>query len=290
MNVSVAPYPRFKAFYPGTGTPLSGGSLYTAQAGTNVQYGLPPSYPQPTYTDSTGTVQNQNPITLDGNGEADVWLSGYTKLVLFDANGNLIWSKDNVSSQAQLQASTLQWVPQTTTASYASANGTNPQIASFTVAGNQVSNYPPGTAVLAAITGATVTGIVQTSVYSGGITTVTVFWYSTAINVSLSAVSTGIIAGSVPGSMPVMPVQQYTANMTANASGLFQIWEASSANATTFTLPTPNSVPSGSYYDVFNINTANTTIVGTINGSANLTLTSYVGKRIWSDGQNWYAK
>jgi hypothetical protein len=290
MNVSVAPYPRFKAFYPGTGTPLSGGSLYTAQAGTNIQYGLPPSYPQPTYTDSTGTVQNPNPITLDGNGECDCWLSGYTKLVLFDANGNLVWSKDNVSSQAQIQASSLQWIPQTTQVTYGSANAGNSQIVSFTVPGNQTANYPPGTAVMATITGANVIGVVQSSSYSGGVTTVTVFWYSTAINTSLSAVYTGIVSGGVPGSTPVMPVQQFSANMTANAAGLFQTWNFNSANNGTFTLPAANSVPSGSYYDVMNVGASNLTAVGTINGGANLTLTSFTGKRIYSDGTNWYAK
>jgi len=111
MSVSVSPYPRFKAFYPATGNPLSGGQLYTAQPGTTVQFGLPPAYSMTTYTDSTGQVQNNNPVTLDASGEADIWLSGYTKLVLFDQNGNLVWSKDNVSSQAAIQSSTLQWVP-----------------------------------------------------------------------------------------------------------------------------------------------------------------------------------
>ena len=53
MSVSIAPYPRFKAFYPATGNPLSGGFLYTVQPGTTIQYGFPPAYPQPTYTDST---------------------------------------------------------------------------------------------------------------------------------------------------------------------------------------------------------------------------------------------
>ena len=91
MSVSIAPYPRFKAFYPATGNPLSGGFLYTVQPGTTIQYGFPPAYPQPTYTDSTGGTQNSNPVVLDANGEADVWLSGYTKLVLFDGSGNLVW-------------------------------------------------------------------------------------------------------------------------------------------------------------------------------------------------------
>ena len=285
MNTSIAPYPRFKAFYPGTGNPLSGGSLYTAQAGTTVQYGSPPAYPQATYTDSTGATQNPNPVTLDASGEADVWLSGYTKLVLFDGSGNLVWSKDNVSSQAQILPSALQWVPQTSQATYIGPT-------QFSVAGNQTATYVPGTAIMATITGTSIVGIIQGSSYGGtpGITTVTVSWYSTQLNTSLSAIYTGIVAGGVPGSSPVMPVVPKSANYTFQYTDLFQSFVANSANATSLTLPAANSVPSGSYYDVFNAGSANTTVVGTVNGAANLVLTQYTGKRVFSDGTSWWAK
>ena len=174
MSVSIAPYPRFKAFYPATGSPLSGGQLYTVQPGTTVQFGIPPAYPLATYTDSTGLTQNNNPVTLDSNGEADVWLSGYTKFVLFDANGNLVWTKDNVSSSPALQSISLQWVPQSTQVTFYSPT-------QFIVPGNQTAIFLPGTAVLATMTGATAIGIVQ-SASTGGtpvVTTVTVAWFST---------------------------------------------------------------------------------------------------------------
>lgn len=290
MSLSISPLPRFRAWYPAgstvgaAGSPLNGGYLYTAQPGTNVQFGISPSYPQTTYTDSTGLTQNPNPIILDGNGECDLWLTTFTKLVLFDSQGNLIWSRDNVSSNPALTPSTLQWVPQGTQVSFISAT-------SFSLSGNYTGIFQPGTAVQATITGGNIYGITQSSSYGGtpGITTVTVAWFSTALNLSVSAVAAGILTPQGSGSaLPVYPAQQFSANATANAAGLFQIWEANSANAISFTLPAANSVPSGSFYDIFNAGSALLTVVGTVNGSANQTLTPLTGERIISDGTNWW--
>ena len=207
MSVSIAPYPRFKAFYPASGNPLSGGYLYTVQPGTSVQFGISPSYPMPTYTDSTGLVQNANPIVLDGNGEADVWLSGYTKLVLFDANGNLVWSKDNVSSSPALQSASLQWVPQSTQVTFLSATSSQR-------ARQPDGRLSAGTAVLATMTGATAIGIVESSSAGGTpvVTTVNVAWYSTQLNNSVTAVATGIMPEGAPGSTPCFQRSRRNAN------------------------------------------------------------------------------
>jgi hypothetical protein len=71
------------------GTAMAGGLLYSYLAGTTT--------PQNTYTDQSGGTANTNPVVLDANGEADVWLTGIYKFVLKDANGNLQWSEDNIS-------------------------------------------------------------------------------------------------------------------------------------------------------------------------------------------------
>jgi hypothetical protein len=89
--ITICPQVRFQAFYPGTSIPLSGGELWTLQPGTT-----PYAYPKTTYTDSTSQTANANPVKLDSNGQADLWLVGPTKLVLLDSAGNLVWSKDNV--------------------------------------------------------------------------------------------------------------------------------------------------------------------------------------------------
>jgi hypothetical protein len=73
-----------------SGQPLVGGMLFTYVAGT--------STPQPTYTDSTQTTPNTNPVILDASGQASVWLDVNLtyKLVLNDANNNLIDQADQV--------------------------------------------------------------------------------------------------------------------------------------------------------------------------------------------------
>jgi hypothetical protein len=78
-------------FFDANGVPLAGGMLYSYEAGT--------STPKPTYTNYTGLTPNPNPVILDANGYANVWLSedseGY-KFILEDSLGNLIFTVDDV--------------------------------------------------------------------------------------------------------------------------------------------------------------------------------------------------
>jgi hypothetical protein len=81
MSVSLPPFFLLHFFDPNnTGVPLSGGKLFTYIAGTSTK--------QPTYTDSTQTVQNSNPIILNSRGECSMWLDQTLvyKLVLAPAN------------------------------------------------------------------------------------------------------------------------------------------------------------------------------------------------------------
>ena len=79
-------------FFNDNGSPLSGGLLFTYRAGTTT--------PQTTYTDSSGTVANPNPIVLDSAGRIsqEIWLnSAYTyKFVLKTPASVPIWTKDNI--------------------------------------------------------------------------------------------------------------------------------------------------------------------------------------------------
>jgi hypothetical protein len=87
--------PKFRAF-DDNGDPLSGGLLYTYAAGT--------STPLATYTTRAGSVANANPVVLNANGEADVWLTANTdyKFELRDSAGVLKWTVDNVPAPADL--------------------------------------------------------------------------------------------------------------------------------------------------------------------------------------------
>ena len=92
MSVNLSPIGNGINFLTNTGLPLSGGLLYTYQAGS--------STPLTTYTTINGTVANTNPIVLgtDGRLPSEMWLTyGYFyKFVLEDANSNLIASYDNI--------------------------------------------------------------------------------------------------------------------------------------------------------------------------------------------------
>lgn len=89
MSVQLAPAPVFQGIGFG-GLPVPGGKLFTYVAGT--------STPQATYVDSTQTTPNANPVILNSNAQANVWLVvGQTyKLVLQDALGNQVWAVDQI--------------------------------------------------------------------------------------------------------------------------------------------------------------------------------------------------
>lgn len=77
-------------FFDANGVPLAGGQLFTYAAGTTT--------PQTTYSNQGGTT-NTNPVVLDANGYADVWIDPTKsyKFVLEDALNNVLWTVDNVN-------------------------------------------------------------------------------------------------------------------------------------------------------------------------------------------------
>lgn len=95
MSVAIAPLPRMQ-FNQG-GVPLNGGLLFTYAAGTTNKL--------TTYTDYTGNTPNTNPIVLNGNGEANVYMTAGSlyKLTLSpstdtDPPTNPYWTVDNLYS------------------------------------------------------------------------------------------------------------------------------------------------------------------------------------------------
>lgn len=92
---TLSPFPKLQ-FFDETGAPLVGGKLYTYLAGTTT--------PQNTFVDYTGAIANTNPIILDVNGQANVWLaSGVSyKFVLNNAADVLLWTVDNITSAGSM--------------------------------------------------------------------------------------------------------------------------------------------------------------------------------------------
>ena len=97
MSYVPAPTIRQRFFDDVTGAPLAGGQLFTYEAGTTT--------PQDTFSNSTGTL-NTNPVVLDANGYADVWVDPALsyKFVLEDSLGNTLWTEDNVTTPIEVNA------------------------------------------------------------------------------------------------------------------------------------------------------------------------------------------
>lgn len=86
---TIAPVGRYRGF-DNSGQPLAGGKLYTYDAGT--------STPKTTYQDKTTSTPNTNPVVLDANGYADVWLdTGGYKFVLKTSADVTLWTKDDIA-------------------------------------------------------------------------------------------------------------------------------------------------------------------------------------------------
>jgi len=119
----LSPNPKFQAF-DSDGNPLVGGKLYT--------YGAGGSTPLATYTDSTGASANSNPIILDANGEANVWLSNAAyKFTLKDANDVLQWTVDNIIGVGFVQANIVYWGATSSGSANAQTIITNPQFTTY---------------------------------------------------------------------------------------------------------------------------------------------------------------
>jgi hypothetical protein len=91
-TTAVSGYPKFHAVDPDTGELLAGGKLQSYLCGS--------STPTDTFADYTGGTANQNPVELDGAGEANVWLDPATcyKLVLKRSDDSVIWTLDGVNT------------------------------------------------------------------------------------------------------------------------------------------------------------------------------------------------
>ncbi|CAM0051073.1 hypothetical protein VPHD478_0016 [Vibrio phage D478] len=159
--------PKFYA-WDRNGKPLAFGKLYTYEARTNV--------PKPTYQSEDQVVENTNPVILNGEGYANIYLSGSYKMVLKDEKENEIWSSDPVSSN-----SAEEWV-NCVTASYLSPT-------SFKLVGNFTDAYTKGRKVrLDSNSSSYSYGTIDSSSYSAGETTVIV---------NESIVTTGLVFSCV---------------------------------------------------------------------------------------------
>ena len=102
-SVLLSPVGNGQQFFDNNGVPLSGGLIYTYQAGS--------STPLTTYTTNNGTVPNSNPIILDAAGRTpqEIWMqTGYTyKFVIQTSAGVTLQTLDNLYPILQTSAATV---------------------------------------------------------------------------------------------------------------------------------------------------------------------------------------
>ena len=76
-------------FYRPNGNPLAGGLVKVLEAGSK-------STLKTTYSNSSLTTPNPNPVVLDGEGGADIWFSGPADYEVYDSNMVLQWTQKEV--------------------------------------------------------------------------------------------------------------------------------------------------------------------------------------------------
>ncbi len=81
------------------GNPLAGGLVYFYEAATTTDKDV--------FTDSTLNTKHFQPVVLDANGRAAIWMTGNYKVVLRDSTGVLIYDEDNVNTETSSLTNTI---------------------------------------------------------------------------------------------------------------------------------------------------------------------------------------
>jgi len=173
------------------GIPAVGAQLFTYAAGSTSK--------QTTYADSAGTTPNPNPIILDARGEPPnaIWLSDslaykfvFTSPTDTDPPTSPIRTIDNVIGVGNTDVSISEWKVIATTPTYVSAN-------SFTVLGDQTSEFQVNRRIKIDGSGGTIYGYITDSVFTT-LTTVTVQTDSGVLDAGINQVSLSILSASNP--------------------------------------------------------------------------------------------
>ena len=171
--------PKFYA-WDRNGSPLAGGKLYTYAARTNV--------PKDTYQSEDQVTANSNPVILNTEGYANVYLDGAYKMVLKDADENEIWTADPVTAAQASEWDNCQ------AATYVSAT-------SFSLVGDQTAIFEADRRVRIDNNVATYSySTIVSSSYAAG---------NTTVSISGAMVTTGIVNActSIVGPQSVVPLK-----------------------------------------------------------------------------------
>jgi len=175
----IVPKFQFPSATPGSAT--SGYKVNTYAAGT--------STPLATYNSSTLASANANPVIMDANGQADIWLGNASyKFVGTDASNNVLWTTDNVT-QASVGSSGSEWVSFGLAPTFISAT-------SFSLAITDLTASPYFIAIGTRIKTVNSGGTVYSTVLTVAAGTVTVKNDSGSIDSGISSASYGLVGGA----------------------------------------------------------------------------------------------
>lgn len=200
MSVNVSPFGPKPQFELSSGAPAVGGLLFFYVAGST-------STKQNTYTDSTGLVANTNPIVLDALGmptTTQIWFTAglsykavYAPAGDTDPPSSPIWSIDNLKGVNDTTSTFDEWNVATLTPTFVSTT-------SFTLAGDQTTEFQKNRRVKSTNSGGTVYSTITNSVFAA-LTTVTVVNDGAGVlDAGLSAVSLGVLR-AINNSIPIIP-------------------------------------------------------------------------------------
>lgn len=214
MAVKLA-YNKMEQFADGNGVPYSGAKLFTYVAGSSTK--------QTTYTESTGSTPNTNPIVLDSAGRIPqpLWLTtGVSyKFVLSpstdtDPPASPIWTLDNIAGINDPVSVTVSEWTSGPTPTYVSAT-------SFTLSGDQTSTFHKHRRLKTTNTSGTVYSTIIGTSFAASLTTVTVANDSGTLDSGLSAVSYGLVSAANPS---ISPEMIYRKASSVAAAATTDIW------------------------------------------------------------------
>lgn len=169
------------------GNPANGWKINTYIAGTSI--------PAVTYTDSTGLIAQSNPIIINSLGftqNGQIWLiqGVIYKLVLTDSLDVVKKTEDNISGVNDTANASDEWLT--------AANATFISASSYSIIGDQTSEYHIGRRNKFTTNAGTVYGRITASLFSSGLTTVTVQMDGSQIlDIGLSVIQNSILRNNV---------------------------------------------------------------------------------------------
>jgi len=227
-------------FLTSSGEPMTGGRLFFFTAGS--------TSPKATYTDSTGTVTNSNPVVLNSLGSPanGIWgTTGAYRIVCEDSLANVLWTVDGIVGINDSGVSVVsEWVASGLAPTFISST-------SFSVLGDQTATFTQGRRVQTSNTGGVITSSVVSATFGAGSTTIVVANDSGVIDSGLTSVSFGLLNAAAP-SVPFSGLRRIQGDFSNATLGSRSYVQTLTVNGLTSLGLLPNGSGGSSNFAAFN--------------------------------------